>query len=57
MGWERRGNNQYYYKKEREGSRVKSVYVGCGEIAHMVSEIQSGAPLLDELLAQSNRGK
>ena len=36
MGWERRGSREYYYKKEREGSRVKSVYVGSGEIAHMV---------------------
>ena len=41
MGWEQRGNNSYYYKKEREGSRVKSVYVGRGEIAHMVAQLQS----------------
>ena len=49
MGWEQRGNNSYYYKKEREGSRVKSVYVGRGEIAHMVAQIQSTSPLLDKL--------
>ena len=47
MGWERRGNNSYYYKKEREGSRVKSVYVGRGEIAHMVAQLQSSSPLLE----------
>jgi len=49
MGWERRGNNQYYYKKERDGARVRSVYVGNGEIAHMISTIQSTSPLLERL--------
>jgi len=49
MGWEQRGNNSYYYKKEREGSKVKSVYVGRGEIAHMVAEIQSRSPLLEKM--------
>jgi hypothetical protein len=49
MGWEQRGNNSYYYKKEREGSRVKSVYVGCGEFAHMVAQLQSTSPLLEKL--------
>jgi hypothetical protein len=50
MGWEQRGNNQYYYKKEREGSRVKSVYVGRGEIAHMVSKLQSSSNDLEKLM-------
>lgn len=49
MGWEQRGNNRYYYKKEREGSRVKSVYVGRGEIAHMTAHIQSSSPVLERL--------
>jgi hypothetical protein len=49
MGWEQRANNRYYYKKEREGSKVKSVYVGRGEIAHMVAQIQSTMPLLERL--------
>jgi hypothetical protein len=47
MGWEQRGNNRYFYRKEREGSRVKSVYVGRGEIAHMVAQLQSSSPLLE----------
>jgi hypothetical protein len=47
MGWEQRGNNRYYYHKERDGSRVKSVYVGRGEIALMISQIQSTSPLLE----------
>src|SRR5215203_5923822 len=48
MGWEQRGNNQYYYKKERENSRVKSVYVGRGEVAHMVAQIQSSLSVIEK---------
>jgi predicted negative regulator of RcsB-dependent stress response len=50
MGWEQRGNNSYYYKKERDGSRVKSVYVGRGEIAHMISQFQSSSAEVEKLL-------
>jgi hypothetical protein len=39
MGWEQRGNNRYYYRKVRDGSRVKSVHVGRGEIAYMVAQL------------------
>ncbi len=49
MGWEQRGAHKYYYRKERDGSRVKSVYVGRGEIAQMVSQIQSSSPLLERI--------
>lgn len=50
MGWEQRGNNQYYYKKERSGSSVKSVYVGRGEIANMISQFQSSSADLEKLM-------
>jgi hypothetical protein len=50
MSWEQRGNNQYYYRKEREGSTVKSVYVGRGEVAHMVSKLQSSSAELEKLM-------
>ena len=33
MGWEKRGNNKYYYRKKREGKRVISIYFGKGEKA------------------------
>ena len=36
MGLERRGNNLYYYRKERRGDRVVSVYQGKGEIATLM---------------------
>ena len=48
MGWEQRGDNQYFYKKEREGTRVKSVYVGRGEVAHMISKLQSSSKVLEK---------
>jgi hypothetical protein len=50
MAWEQRGTNRYYYRKEREGSRVKSVYVGRGEVAHMISKLESSSAELEKLL-------
>ena len=50
MGWEQRGNNSYHYKKEREGSRVKSVYVGRGQMAHMISQFESSSADLEKLM-------
>jgi hypothetical protein len=47
MGWEQRGSNQYFYRKEREGSQVKSAYVGRGELAHLVAQLQSSSPFLE----------
>lgn len=49
MHWEQRSTHQYYYRKQREGSLVKSIYVGRGEIANMISQIQSTSPLLERL--------
>jgi hypothetical protein len=49
MGWENRSGRLYYYRKEREGSRVKSVYVGRGEIAHMVSQFQKSSAIVERL--------
>lgn len=53
MGWEKRGGKQYYYRKERDGSRVKSVYVGRGEIANMISQFQPGSSLIEKLARQT----
>jgi hypothetical protein len=50
MGWEQRGTNSYYYRKEREGSRVKSTYVGRGEVAHMVAKLESSSAELERLM-------
>ncbi len=35
MGWERRGQTLYYYRKKRVGKRVFSQYGGCGEIGQL----------------------
>jgi hypothetical protein len=50
MGWERRGNHEYYYRKAREGSRVKSTYVGRGEMAHMISKFEASSGEVEKLL-------
>jgi hypothetical protein len=41
MGWEKRGNGTYYYRKEREGSRVRSVYVGSGQTASLIGQFEA----------------
>jgi hypothetical protein len=41
MAWEERNGNYYYYRKERIGSCVCSVYVGKDETARMVAEFSS----------------
>ena len=50
MGWEQRGTNSYYYKKERSGSSVKSVYIGRGEVAQLISNFESHSNDLEKLL-------
>ena len=50
MGWEQRGNNSYYYKKERSGSSVRSVYVGRSEVAQLVSKLHSSPSDLEKLI-------
>ena len=38
MAWEQRGSNYYYYRKERDGARVRSVYVGVGATAELIAQ-------------------
>ena len=35
MGWEQRCGRSYYYRKVREGGRVRSKYVGSGIVAQI----------------------
>jgi len=37
MGWETRRNSRYFYRKERRGKRVRSIYCGSGEQAELIS--------------------
>jgi hypothetical protein len=39
MAWEDRNGKSYYYRKERDGDRVRSVYVGGGETARLIAQL------------------
>ena len=43
MGWEQRGGRSYYYRKEREGAHVRSVYVGAGPRTLLVAQPEEEA--------------
>ncbi len=43
MGWELRRGELYYYRKIREGERVRSVYFGRGERA-LAAAFEDGCP-------------
>ncbi|HWT02596.1 MAG TPA: hypothetical protein VN256_20265 [Pyrinomonadaceae bacterium] len=38
MGWETRNGKSYYYRKERTGNRVRSVYIGSGLIGQLSAQ-------------------
>lgn len=48
MGLERRGNNYYYYEKERDGEKVRSVYSGKGETALLFDNLYRWRRLEEE---------
>lgn len=41
MAFENRKGRSYYYRKERDGSRVRSVYIGTGETAQIIAQFDS----------------
>ena len=50
MGWEERGTNKYYYRKERTGTTVKSTYIGRGDLAHTIANFESHSVALEKLM-------
>ena len=38
MAFENRHGNSYYYRKKRDGNRVISEYLGCGELAYLIAQ-------------------
>jgi hypothetical protein len=39
MGWKWINGRRYYYRSEREGGRVKSVYFGAGEDGRLMDQL------------------
>ncbi len=39
MSFENRNRNRYYYRKRRDGNRVISEYVGKGELAFLIAQM------------------
>lgn len=39
MGWEKRGERKYYYRKRRVGERVVSEYVGTGRAIDLMAQL------------------
>lgn len=41
MAWETRSGSEYYYRKRREGGKVKSEYIGAGNFADVLSRLDA----------------
>lgn len=41
MPWKQRGNCRYYVRNERQGRRVRSIYIGTGDLAAALAELDA----------------
>lgn len=41
MAWKQIGNHAYYYKSRREGGRVVTEYVGRGQVASLIAQMDA----------------
>lgn len=57
MAFETRKNGSYYYRKERDGERVRSVYVGSGETAMLIALLDAAEREEQEAERQKERTK
>jgi hypothetical protein len=48
MGLEKRNGHVYYYKSRRDGKKVRKVYVGAGDFAHVAAELDEAERLRRE---------
>jgi hypothetical protein len=45
VGLEKRSGRVYYYKSRRDGEKVRKVYVGAGDIAHLAAKLDEAERL------------
>jgi hypothetical protein len=45
VGLEKRNGRVYYYKSRRDGERVRKVYVGAGDFAHLAAKLDEAERL------------
>ena len=45
MGLEKRNGRVYYYKSRRDGEKVRKVYVGAGDFAHVAAKLDEAERL------------
>ena len=45
MGLEKHNGHVYYYKSRRDGEKVRKVYVGAGDFAHMAAKLEEAERL------------
>ena len=48
MGLEKRDGHVYYYKSRRDGEKVRKVYVGAGDFAHLAAQLEEAKRLRRE---------
>ena len=48
MGLEKRNGRVYYYKSRRDGEKVRKVYVGAGDFAHLAAQLDEAERLRRE---------
>ena len=48
MGLEKRNGHIYYYKSRRNGEKVRKVYVGAGDFAHLAAQLDEAKRLRRE---------
>jgi hypothetical protein len=45
VGLEKRNGHVYYYKSRRDGEKVRKVYVGAGDLAHIAAQVDEAERL------------
>jgi hypothetical protein len=48
VGLEKRNGRVYYYKSRRDGEKVRKIYVGAGDFAHLAAQLDEAERLKRE---------